>query len=84
MTRFVRDRFPDRQNEVLGLYLRDLEFRELCHDFGVCVGEIERSAGSPASEAASQRIEQFQELQEELEADIAERLNAPLTEPADF
>ena len=80
MTRFVRERFPDRQTEVLGLYLRDPQFRELCHDFGVCAEEIERLVNSSASEGASQRIEQLRELQEELEADIAERLDSPLTE----
>ena len=82
MTRFVRERFPDRQTEVLGLYLRDPEFRELCHDFGVCAEEIERLAGSSASEGARQRTEQLKELQDELEADIAERLNSALADPS--
>ena len=81
MTRFVRERFPERQAEVFGLYLRDPEFRELCHDLGVCVREIERLAGPSASEDANQRIQQLQELLDELEADIAERLNSPLVEP---
>ena len=80
MTRFVRERFPARQSDVLNLYLRDQEFRELCHDFGVCATEIERLESSPAT-GASQRIGQLQELLDELEADIAERLNAPLTKP---
>ena len=81
MTRFVRERFPDRQAEILGLYLRDPEFRGLCHDFGVCVEEIERLRGSAASEGTSQRLEQLRELQNELEADIVERLNSTLTKP---
>ena len=81
MTRFVRERFPDRQAEILALYLRDPEFRCLCHDFGVCVEEIERLMGSAASEGTNQRIEQFRELQNELEADIVEWLNSTLTKP---
>ena len=79
MTRFVRERFPDRQAEILGLYLGDPEFRGLCHDFGVCVEEIERMTGSAASEDTKQRIEQFRQLQRELEADIVERLDSTLT-----
>ncbi len=78
MTRFVRERFPDRQAEILGLYLRDPDFRGLCHDFGVCVEEIERLKGSAASEGTNQRIEQ---LRDELEADMVERLDSTLTKP---
>lgn len=81
MTRYVRDRFPNRQSEVLGLYLRDPEFRELCHDFGVCAEEIKRLAGSLPAEGTNQRVEQLQELENELEADILERLNSSLVKP---
>ena len=81
MTRFVRERFPERQADVLSLYLRDPEFRELCHDFGVCVEEIERVANSSPSQSAHQRTEQLQELLHELEADITECLNSHLTKP---
>ena len=81
MTHFVRERFPDRQAEIHGLYLCDPEFRGLCHDYGVCVEEIEMLTESAASEGTKERIEQYRELQSELEADIVERLNSALTKP---
>ena len=78
MTRFVREQFPDRQAEIQGLYLRDPEFRSLCHDFSVCVEEIERLTQSTASDG-SKRIDQFRELKSELAVDIVERLDATST-----
>ena len=81
MTRLSRARFPDLQAEIRDVYLRNPEFRGLCHDFGVCVEEIERLRGSAASEGTNQRLEQLRELQNELEADIVERLNSTLTKP---
>ena len=86
MARFVRERFPDREAEILALYLRSQEFRALCHDFGVCIDEIERlndlnELNEFKSESTNQRLEQFRELGSELEADIVEQLNAAFTKP---
>jgi hypothetical protein len=80
MTRFARERFRDRQHEVLGLYLRDPEFRGLCQDYGVCAEEIQRLKRAAASESTEQCIKQFRELQGELEADILERINSTVPE----
>ena len=86
MTQAVRARFPDREAEILAAYLRSQEFRGLCHDFGVCIEEIERlqrlqDSNDVASESASQRLKQFRELERELETEIVEQLNSALEKP---
>ena len=83
MARLVQERFPDREAEIHALYLSSPEFRALCHDFGVCVENIEQLSNSDdfPSESAQQRLDKVRELESELEAEIVEQLNAALTTP---
>jgi hypothetical protein len=81
MTQLVRERFPDGAAEIRDCYVRDLEFRALCHDYGVSVGERRRLTECPSSKDLDQRIEQFRELNRELEMEIIEHLNSALTGP---
>ena len=81
MTRKVRERFPEWEDEIVGLYEHNPEFRGLCHDVGVCLEEIERLTKSAASAGRDQRLAQFHELKRELEADIVEQLNSAFTRP---
>ena len=81
MTQSVQARFPRRQAEIHALYLRSREFRSLCHDFGLCLEEIEQlnDSNDLAAESKSQRLEQYRELERELEAEIVEELNTALS-----
>ena len=83
MTQAVQARFPEREAEIRALYLSSHEFRSLCHDFGVCSDEIKRLSGLNdfRSESTAQRLEQYRELERELEAEIVEQLHAALTRP---
>ena len=81
MTRFSRESFPDLQAEIRDVYLRNPEFRGLCHDVSICLEEIEWLKESAALEDTNQRIEQFRELVRELEVEIVEHLNSVLTKP---
>ena len=85
MTQFVHLRFPDRRSEIDALYLASLDFRSLCHDYGVCAKEIDRliASSETVSESKNQRLEQFRELQFDLEIEIIELLDATLEKHMD-
>ena len=53
MTFFSRELFPDLQAEIRDVYLRNPEFRGLCHDVGVCLEEVEWLTEFAASEDTS-------------------------------
>lgn len=84
MTWIARDRFPDQQAEILDLYLRDWEFRSICHDYGVVVQQIERVTASNMSVSIDPRVEQFRELEQELAGEILDQLQSIFTNPTNL
>ena len=81
MARFIQQHFPECSVEIEALYLNSLEFREICHDFGVCLEKIERLKTSEDITSASvkQRLEQLSELHHELELEIIDQLQSDIT-----
>ena len=78
MSRHVRERFPEYEMQIAGLYAEDHEFRGICHDYGVCVEELRKAFESPRPQNSQQRTEQLRELRSDLEAELLEYLNGRL------
>lgn len=67
-------RFPSREFAIRQLYVRDPEFRAVCDDYG----EVQRALEhwQAADQAAPERVGEYRQMLEELEAEALAFLNA--------
>ena len=70
--RTVLARFPNREEEILGLMQASVTFRELCLDYGQAVESLDRVAAD--GEASDRDRSAYVELIGELEQEILETL----------
>jgi hypothetical protein len=66
--RLVTEQFPSLEDEIAGLFERDLVFRELCEDYAACAEAATRLDPGAASTAAYRQ--EYAALQLRLETEL--------------
>jgi crotonobetainyl-CoA:carnitine CoA-transferase CaiB-like acyl-CoA transferase len=71
----IRERFPDKSDNIALLLVMDLEFRTMCEDYDVCINALRYWDRSEAPEADA-RVDEYRYLIRELEEEIMQALAA--------
>ena len=66
----ILERFPDKSHSLTNLMKEDPEFLSICEDYDVCANALRYWEKSKKPEAET-RVQEYQTLVEELEAEIA-------------
>jgi hypothetical protein len=69
-------RFPTREFEIRQRCVRDPEFRSVCADYEEAAAALRY--WQKAATEGDRRVEEYQSLLDELEAEILERLDQPI------
>jgi crotonobetainyl-CoA:carnitine CoA-transferase CaiB-like acyl-CoA transferase len=71
----IRERFPDKSDNIALLLVMDPEFRAMCEDYDDCINALQYWDRSEVPEAAS-RVAEYRNLVRELEEEIIQALAA--------
>jgi hypothetical protein len=71
--RHIRERFPDKKQNLYLLMAEDPEFLALCEDYDACVDALRYWAESKDPEAET-RVNEYRALVRDLEEEIAQAL----------
>jgi hypothetical protein len=73
-TQHIRERFPDKKQNIDLLMAEDPEFLALCEDYNICVNALQYWTQSQESEAKI-RVNEYRTLIREFEDEIAQALS---------
>ncbi len=70
---FTRKRFKDREESLLLLMQKDLEFLELCEDYEICMKATDYWSGKGVPDARK-KADEFRSIATDLEVEISMKL----------